>query len=72
MKNLKLQRPFNGFNVGIGLGASYYFTDNIGLTARYVAGVTDIAKDRPANSDAIRNNVFQVGLAFKFIKRIQS
>jgi len=56
----------NGFNVGIGLGAGYYFTDNIGLTARYVAGVTDIAKERPANSDAIRNNVFQVGLAFKF------
>lgn len=56
----------NGFNLGIGLGAGYYFTDNIGLTARYVAGVTDIAKDRPGNSDAIRNNVFQVGLAFKF------
>ncbi|WP_144283722.1 porin family protein [Chryseobacterium echinoideorum] len=56
----------NGFNLGIGLGAGYYFTDNIGITARYVAGVTDIAKDRPANSDAIRNNVFQVGLAYKF------
>jgi len=57
---------FNTFNVGIGLGAGYYFTDNIGLTARYVAGVTDIAKDRPNGSDAIRNNTFQVGLAFKF------
>jgi len=56
----------NGFNVGIGLGAGYYFTDNIGITARYVAGVTDIAKDRPESSDAIRNNVFQVGLAYKF------
>ncbi|MDF2834310.1 MULTISPECIES: porin family protein [Chryseobacterium] len=57
---------FNTFNVGIGLGAGYYFTDNIGITARYVAGVTDIAKDRPANSDAVRNNAFQVGLAYKF------
>ncbi|WP_027379362.1 porin family protein [Chryseobacterium daeguense] len=56
----------NKFNFGIGLGAGYYFTDNIGLTARYVAGLTDIAKDRPNGSDAIRNNVFQVGLAFKF------
>lgn len=54
------------FNFGIGLGAGYYFTDNIGITARYVAGLTDIAKDRPSNSDAVRNNVFQVGLAFKF------
>ncbi|MDQ0594227.1 outer membrane immunogenic protein [Chryseobacterium ginsenosidimutans] len=57
---------FNTFNFGLGLGAGYYFTDNIGITARYVAGLTDIAKDRPSNSDAVRNNVFQVGLAFKF------
>lgn len=56
----------NGFNFGVGLGAGYYFTPNIGLTARYVAGLTDIAKDRPDNSDAIRNNTFQVGLAYKF------
>ncbi len=56
----------NGFNFGIGLGAGYYFTDNIGLTARYVAGLTDVAKDRPSGSDAVKNNVFQVGVAFKF------
>lgn len=56
----------NGFNFGLGLGAGYYFTPNIGLTARYVAGFTDIAKDRPSGSDAVRNNVFQAGLAFKF------
>lgn len=54
------------FNLGIGIGAGYYFTDNIGITARYVAGVTDVAEDRAANTDAIRNNVFQVGLAYKF------
>lgn len=56
----------NTFNFGIGLGAGYYFTPNVGLTARYVAGLTDIAKDRPSGSDAIRNNLFQVGLAYKF------
>lgn len=56
----------NGFNFGLGLGAGYYFTPNIGLTARYVAGFTDIAKDRPSGSDAVKNNVFQAGLAFKF------
>ncbi len=56
----------NTFNFGLGLGAGYYFTDNIGITARYVAGLTDIAKNRPNGSDAVRNNVFQVGLAFKF------
>ena len=56
----------NTFNFGLGLGAGYYFTDNFGITARYVAGLTDVAKNRQNNSDAIRNNVFQVGLAFKF------
>jgi len=54
------------FNLGIGLGAGYYFTDNLGITARYTAGVTDIAQDRPNGDDAIRNNNFAVGLAFKF------
>ncbi|PQA93105.1 opacity protein [Chryseobacterium shigense] len=52
------------FNFGIGLGAGYYFTPNLGITARYVAGVTDIFKDN--SGDAVRNNTFQVGLAYKF------
>jgi hypothetical protein len=56
---------FNTFNAGIGLGAGYYFTPQVGLTARYVAGLTDIMKDR-ASGDAVKNNVFQVGLAYKF------
>lgn len=56
----------NGFNFGLGIGAGYYFTPNVGLTARYVAGLTDIAQDRPENSDSVKNNVFQVGLAYKF------
>jgi len=55
---------FNTFNFGIGLGAGYYFTDNFGITARYTAGLTDIYKEN--NGDAVKNNVFQVGLAFKF------
>ncbi|KPH14297.1 porin family protein [Chryseobacterium sp. ERMR1:04] len=55
---------FQTFNFGIGIGAGYYFTDNLGITARYTAGVTDIFKNN--NGDAVRNNVFQVGLAYKF------
>lgn len=56
----------NGLNVGIGIGAGYYVTPNVGITARYVAGLTDVAEDRPSGQDAVRNNVFQVGLAYKF------
>ena len=58
----------NNFDFGMGLGAGYYFTPNVGLTARYVAGFSDVTKD---NSDVSanaknRNNAFQVGLAYKF------
>lgn len=55
---------FKGFDVGIGLGAGYYFTDDFGVTARFVAGLNDIVDNNPG--DAVRNNVFQVGVAYKF------
>ena len=58
----------NDFNFGIGLGAGYYFTPNIGVTARYTAGITKVGKtdDNVKYYDDSRNNVFQVGLAYKF------
>lgn len=56
-----------GFDFGLGLGAGYYFTPNIGITARYVAGLTDIAKENE-DDGSIKNNVFQIGLAYKFAK----
>ncbi|GEJ47398.1 porin family protein [Chryseobacterium sp. ON_d1] len=55
---------FQTFNFGIGIGAGYYFIPNLGITARYTAGLTDIYKNN--SGDAVRNNVFQVGLAYKF------
>jgi opacity protein-like surface antigen len=61
-----IKDSFKGFDMGIGLGAGYYFTPNIGLTARYVAGFTDIIKDNPDSS--VKNGVFQIGLAYKFSK----
>ncbi len=55
---------YKDFNMGIGLGAGYYFTPKIGLTARYVAGLTDVYSSN--NGDKVKNNNFQVGLAYKF------
>ena len=54
------------FDIGVGLGAGYYFTPNIGITARYVAGFSDVIKNNP--DDAVKNGVFQIGLAYKFSK----
>lgn len=55
---------FNKFNFGIGLGAGYYFTQNLAVTARFTAGITDVYKLN--NGDAVRNNALQIGLAYKF------
>ncbi len=55
---------YNRFNFGMGIGAGYYFTENFGVTARFTAGITDIYKHNSA--DAIRNNAFQVGVAYQF------
>lgn len=58
---------FNTFNMGIGLGAGYYFTPNVGVTARYVAGLNDITNDDKWGKDASnKNGAFQVGMAYKF------
>ncbi|NIF05256.1 PorT family protein [Chryseobacterium sp. Tr-659] len=54
------------FDFGLGIGAGYYFTQNIGVTARYVAGLSDIAKDRLVGLEAVKNGAFQIGLAYKF------
>ncbi len=56
-----------GFEVGIGLGLGYYFAPNIGVTARYTAGLTDVLKDN-SGSESGKNSVFNIGLAYKFGK----
>ncbi|WP_294298634.1 porin family protein [uncultured Chryseobacterium sp.] len=66
---------FSGFNMGVGLGLGYDITPNFGISARYVAGFTDInKKDNNTNGNTSlqndgnknRNNTFQGGLYFKF------
>ena len=57
---------FETVDFSLGIGAGYYFTPQLGLTARYTAGLTDIIKNN--SNDGVRNNVFQVGLAYKFSK----
>ncbi|WP_027379363.1 porin family protein [Chryseobacterium daeguense] len=55
-----------GFDFGIGLGAGYYIVDGFGITARFVAGVVDIGEKINGVQAEGKNNVFQIGLAYKF------
>ena len=59
---------FNGFNLGLGIGAGYDITKNIGINARYIAGFSDVTKPEsdPSTDAKNKNNVFQAGLYFKF------
>lgn len=61
-QSLDTKEDMKKFNAGIGIGAGYYFTENIGLNARYVAGLTNL-DDSGVKS---KNNVLQIGLAYKF------
>lgn len=69
-QDLEKQYPYKKFNAGLALGAGYWFTENIGLNARYVAGLTDGTENVTVGNltydDNSKNNVFQVGLNYKF------
>ncbi|MDV7695900.1 PorT family protein [Chryseobacterium soli] len=68
--NIKIIKDYyNTFNMGIGIGAGYLFISNFGVTARFTAGLTDIYKHN--TGDAVRNNTFQVGVAYKFKMHIK-
>ena len=60
---------FNAFNFGLGIGAGFNVTNNIGINARYVAGFTDATDESNqefGSSANNKNNVFQAGMTFKF------
>lgn len=70
-----LKDYYSSFNMGVGLGLGYDITPNFGLSARYVAGFTDINKkdsntngntSSQNNNNNNRNNTFQGGVYFKF------
>lgn len=53
------------FDAGLGAGGGYWFTKNIGLNLRYVAGLTDIVKDNILD-EKYRNSVFQLSIVTRF------
>lgn len=63
--SLKANDYIKGFDFGIGLGAGYYLTKNIGVNLRYVAGLTDVLKNQGTQEKGT-NQVVQFGLTYKF------
>ncbi|CAD0218498.1 PorT family protein [Chryseobacterium sp. D764] len=71
--SLQLKNATKGFDFGIGLGAGYNITKNIGVNVRYTAGLSDIVNAKQqrylygyGRSGSVRNGVFQVGVNYKF------
>lgn len=54
----------NTFEFAASAGLTYYFTPMIGANVRYNLGLTDIVKEN--EGDAIRNQVIQLGINFRF------
>jgi hypothetical protein len=52
------------FNFGAGIGLGYRFTPNVGINARYIAGLTKILKND--FGDSSKNANFQLGLNYYF------
>ncbi|MDH5033340.1 porin family protein [Chryseobacterium cucumeris] len=65
-----LKNATQSFDFGIGLGAGYNLTKNIGVNIRYTAGLSDIVKTKYQygydREGSVRNGVFQVGVNYKF------
>lgn len=53
----------NRIDFGLAIGLGYRFQPNISATARYTSGLSSITKEA-----GIKNNVFQIGLAYTFKK----
>ncbi|WP_374465648.1 porin family protein [Chryseobacterium sp.] len=55
---------FRTFNFGMGLGIGYKFSPNIGINARYIAGLTDTVKF--GLGETSKNTNFQLGMNYSF------
>lgn len=55
---------YNSVDFGVNFGLAYDLPAGLFFNARYNLGLSDVVKDN--NGDAIKNNVIQVGLGYKF------
>lgn len=60
---------FNSFDLSLGLGAGVKIQNSLRLTARYLAGFSDVNKNGKTSLDndkKLRNSGFQIGLQYGF------
>ena len=55
---------YNSTDFGVNFGLAYDFTNGFFINGRYNLGLTDVLNEN--NGDAVKNNVIQVGVGFKF------
>ena len=54
------------FEFGVGVGANYYFTENIFAGARYNFGLSNINDGEGSDDFKLNNNVLQVSVGYRF------
>lgn len=57
---------FKSIDFGLNFGASYDFTENVSIGARYNLGLANIAKTIDGDKSKLHNSVFTLSAAYKF------
>ncbi|OIV43994.1 porin family protein [Flavobacterium johnsoniae] len=57
---------FKSIDFGLNFGASYDFTENVSIGARYNLGLSNIAKTIDGDKSKLHNSVLALSLAYKF------
>nr|WP_297307404.1 porin family protein [uncultured Flavobacterium sp.] len=63
---------YQSFNLGLGVGLSYRLPLGLSIDARYNIGLSKLNKDisiagTPSSGDNLKNDVFQIGVGFRFL-----
>lgn len=61
-----IKDSFESIDFGLNLGASYDFTENLSLDARYNLGLANIAKTEVGDDTKLHNSLFSISLGYKF------
>lgn len=64
------KESYKGLDLGLGIGAGVDLPMGIGLTARYVLGLANVAEAQEEGADGtMKNNTFQIAVSYKLFGR---